>query len=440
MPRNAAHPVPLRLACPAAALVALATALPSPASDHADPIHNTRRELGLTDLFAFPTKGGKWGRKGDKKSRYEPILAKWAGNGEGADRLVLILCTRPSLAKDPPYRGLNECVFKIHMDLGADPGKGEPRARLTFDNPGDRRRYGGTVENPELIRPDVTITIRLNDDTTFMEKTIEGKRFRRRGDIQWYSGVRDDPFIFPMFFGTNVIAVVISIPFRCFPEGQQDWLIWATSSLNNKQVDHVGRSQRTQLPRFDFLNTLPPSQHVQAIRERRDNPGLIDDVLRTNFRPLFNIRPYDLQPDVMVFTKQKDVGFPNGRWLTDDVAKLTCEQGDCQLFELSFAHPKSAKYKGGRPTENDKEFLNDFPYLAEPWPDAQEPPPPELTARSRMLVALIIAFAVTFLLLPWVLYAISLRRQRALARQLAAQRSLGAAPPPLPGPAAGIQA
>src|SRR5438477_398686 len=57
----------------------------------------------------------------------------------------------------------------------------------------------------------------------------EWKRPNMADRVQWYSGVRDDPFIFPMFFGTNVIAMVMSIPLDCFPGGQQDFLFWGTS-------------------------------------------------------------------------------------------------------------------------------------------------------------------------------------------------------------------
>jgi hypothetical protein len=134
-----------------------------------------------------------------------------------------------------------------------------------------------------------------------------------------------------MFFGTNVIAVVASIPFECFPGGQKDWLIWATSERHGAQIDHVGRSQRTQLPRFDFLNTLHPSKHVDAIRKRKADPGLIQDAASTKLRLgiLFAFRPYDEHPDVMIYSKRAEVGYPNGRHLEDDVALLTCQQGDC---------------------------------------------------------------------------------------------------------------
>lgn len=386
-----------------AVLAAFLFPLAARASDHADPIRLDRLEAGITDLFAFPSKDNR--------------------------ELVLILCVRRSLAKAPPYEVLDQFTYKIHIDL---------HSSISFDNEADRKRYGGTIMHPERLAPDITITYRLKKDTSFEEKKIEGNLLQHPEMIRkWWSGVRDDPFIFPQFFGTNTIAMIVSIPFDCFPPGQTNWLIWGTSERHGVQIDHVGRSQRTQLPRFDLLNTLPPSQHVAALRDARDNPGLIQDLLRTRIAPEFAIRTYDLHPDVMIYTKQFPIRFPNGRQLRDDVAKLTCEQGDCQLFELSFAHPRSSRYEGGRPTANDKEFLEDFPYLAEPWPDPDPPPPPELTARNRMLLAVLFLLAAGFVLFPWFLYFRALRRlnvqHRALALPPQPSRELS---PSIPAPGA----
>ena len=172
--------------------------------------------------------------------------------------------------------------------------------------------------------------------------------------------------------------MVLSIPFSSFPNNnQRDWLLWGTSTQikDGVQIDHVGRSNRTQVGRFDFLNTLHPSQHVAAIEEHNRTRERIQKFLMQCFpplvnayQPLFAIRHYDYVPDVMIFTKQYPVGFPNGRKLTDDVAVLTCDQGDCPLIENSFID--STQWP--RATVNDKPFLPEFPYLAEPW-DATPP-------------------------------------------------------------------
>jgi hypothetical protein len=310
-------------------------------SDHADPIFlkPNEEEANLTGLFTFPD----------------------------GDRMIVILDARPALTAPPPYN-LEPFEYAIYMDL---------HSPVTYDSAEDRTRYGGTIVRPEGIHPDVTIRLRLNNDTTVKSKSFEG--LRNPDSVRLWTGVRDDPFIFPRFFKKNVIAMVLSIPFSAFPEGQKDWLLWATSARvkDGSQVDHVGRANRTQLGRFDFLNTLPPNEHVAAIRKKSRSRVRIQKFLMDCFpplvnayRPLFAIRDYDYVPDVMIFTTRYPAGFPNGRRLPDDVALLTCEQGDCPLIENAFIDSK----QGPRATTNDKPFLTTFPYLAAPWPPQPQQP------------------------------------------------------------------
>jgi hypothetical protein len=304
------------------------------------------------------------------------------------DQFVVILGVRRALTQPAPFE-LEPYTYKIHMDLSS---------AVSFDSQEDLARYGGTVVKPETIRPDVTIEIRLDNEATLREKSFRG--LTGVDGIRLWTGVRDDPFIFPRFFGTNIVAIVLSIPISSFPEGQEDWLIWANSHREGKQIDHVGRSNRTMLPRLDFLNTLPPNEHVAALNGRHDDPGLIQDVARNEIMPLFALRQYDFAPDVMIFTTRFPAGFPNGRLLTDDVAKLTCEQGDCLLWELSFADSETWP----RQTTNDKPFLDEFPYLAEPWPDRDPSPMPGLTTRNSITLAVLSVLLLLALLAPWVLY------------------------------------
>jgi hypothetical protein len=98
------------------------------------------------------------------------------------------------------------------------------------------------------------------------------------------------------------------------------------------------------------------------------------------YQPLFKLRPYDNFPDVMIYTNQYPIGFPNGRKLTDDVGALTCDQGDCALVEGSYID--SPQYP--RATVNDKPFLKEFPYLAEPWPTSPPPAPPNVGLRGAL--------------------------------------------------------
>ena len=122
---------------------------------------------------------------------------------------------------------------------------------------------------------------------------------------------------------------------------------------------------RTQNPRFELLNTLNPSKHVEAIKSEHESPSLMRDLLlRVGLESLFAYREWDFVPDVMIYTNRYPVGFPNGRLLRDDVAAILAQHGDTLLLELSH---HNAQWP--RRTANDKEFLDKFPYLAEPWPD-----------------------------------------------------------------------
>ncbi len=311
------------------------------ASDHADPMWlvEDEQEANITGLFFYPD----------------------------GDRWIAILDVRRSLIGPPPYN-LDPFEYNIHLDF---------HTKLRFDNAEDVARYGGTIVAPEGIAPDATIRIRLNNDMTVKEKTFKG--IGDPQDVQVYSGVRDDPFIFPKFFNVNVITMAFSIPKSAFPEHAENWLLWATSNRvsNGEQIDHVGRSNRTQLGRFEILNPIPPSQHVAEIREKGESRAKVQEFLAQWLPPLANlnqlsgffIRHYDSVPDVMVFTKTRPAGFPNGRRLEDDVALLTCAQGDCPLQENAFIDTT----QWPRSTVNDKPLSSEFPYLAEPWPFRPQP-------------------------------------------------------------------
>ena len=116
--------------------------------------------------------------------------------------------------------------------------------------------------------------------------------------------------------------------------------------------------------------------------------------------PLFATRQYDFVADVMIYTNRMLVGFPNGRKLTDDVAAKTCHLGDCLLWELSLGNSK----QWPRQTVNDKTFLSDFPYLAEPWPIKEPEPVASLTMASKIKLVLILLVLLSLLIVPWILY------------------------------------
>jgi hypothetical protein len=327
------------------ALLFIPAALTS--SDHADPVNLSMFELeaGITDLFAFPR----------------------------GDQMIVMLDARRALTADKGPFNLEPFEYAVYMDLHSE---------VTFDNAQHKAVYGGTIKKPEGIKEDVTIKIRLKNDATLNSVQYDG--LQNTDKIRLATGVFDDPFIFPRFFRRNTIAMVFSIPFSSFPnKDQKDWILWGTSTRlkDNVQIDHVGRSNRSQQGRFDFLNTLHPSQHAAAIKAHNQTRARIERALMqylpplvNAYQPLFKIRPYDEFPDVMIYTKRDKIKFPNGRNLEDDVALLTCEQGDCALVEGAVIDSP----QWPRAVVNDKKFKEEFPYLADPWPTSSPPAPPDV--------------------------------------------------------------
>jgi hypothetical protein len=347
------------------AVVVLAFVLIAPvavASDHADPLDITDQNGNLTDLFFYPKD----------------------------DQFILIVDVHAKLTSAKPY-DLRPYEYQVNFDLTTP---------VSFNSDEDRARYGGTITAPEKIHPDATITIHLNDDTSLKSMTVDG--LKNPDKIRIYTGVRDDPFIFPRFFKVNVIAMVMSIPKDAFPAGQHDFMLWATSSKNGVELDHDGRSIRTQLPRFGVINTSPPSEHVKLLMDRKDTVDKIYNYLKNKrewysrgladlIQTSFLIRKYDLVPDVMVYTDRFPVGYPNGRLLTDDVVAQTCAFGDCLLQDISYIEGAWPRAK-----ENDKKFLDDWPYLAEPWPERPEAPLP-----TDSILPIIIGVVLAFAILSW---------------------------------------
>lgn len=311
------------------------------ASDHADPAVLAVKEAGITDLFFYP---------------------------EG-DQYILIFCVRPALTDNPPYK-LSPFTYKINFDL---------HNKVSFDNAADKARYGGTVVNAEALKADVTFSYQLNDDASLKSKTITG--LQNAESIKVWTGVRDDPFIFPKFFKKNTIAAVFSIPKTSFPAGQEDFIIWGEAWEHGDQlVDTVGRSNRSQNGRYQFLTTVPVAKQKARIKEEFDKTLKIFNFLNREtktqglaaaYHNLVQLYPYDLtNPDVMIFSTKFPPGYPNGRRLPDDVAYISCQYGDCALMSLSYA--ESPQFP--RATVNDKPFSPNFPFLAEPWPAAATPP------------------------------------------------------------------
>ncbi|QDV41025.1 hypothetical protein Enr13x_08630 [Stieleria neptunia] len=406
------------------------------ASDHADPIdvlNRQRQERALTDLFVFPVKADGTPAFPFEREAKLPLHDPLADvvreplsdeQRRQIDSLVFILCVRRQLTDSTTLK-LEPYTYKINIDYhslvkfpkrtDADPNSEAgassataPPTAPTADDHGHAHtknklsiveafaRYGGSIPHPEKIKEDIVIEFRLNDDGRLQPGYPRFSQPKNLDvDLRPDAGIHDDPFIFPAFFGTNIVAMQVRLPISVFPNDRTNFLIWATSHKGSGgPIDHVGRSLRTQNPRFELLNTLHPSRHVAAITEEHNHPSLMRDILlRLNFGSLFAYRSWDFVPDVMCYSTIYPVGFPNGRLLTDDVAAILAQHGDTLLYELSF---QDDRYRWPRQTTNDgrsdgsETFLSKAPYLLPANPQRAQPPPLRLSTASIVKLTLIV--------------------------------------------------
>jgi hypothetical protein len=334
------------------------------ASDHADPVPPLKMEglddglIGLNGLYGFVD----------------------------GDRLVVMVNVSRAIidVSDQIGAGIKDTIYEVHFDT---------HTPVTFDDLTQLIRFGGTIAaaNWPKIAPDVSIIFRIQKDprggvgvkrVVFQSRPV-ATGLSNTDSIQYEAGLFDDPFIFPAFNNKNTIAMIASIPLSSFKGNPRNFLIWATAHRSDgTQFDTVGRAGRTQQPRLDFLNTLPPSKHVPAVIEERNKDMMqrtffksllkgefkdfIDRELSMRIAQIFQIRRYDSDiPDVMILNLDRPAGYPNGQVLGDDVVRHTCIEGlgECQLWEIaSFADPCVP-----RRNFTDKPFSSSFPYLGEPW-------------------------------------------------------------------------
>ena len=233
------------------------------------------------------------------------------------DNLVLVLATNPTI---PP--GATTYTFPEDLTL---------RIFLDDHTPVD----SGTVLEPGGISSDVTFVITFPDGQP--ELGIRGRRVKKRL-VQFFAGLRDDPFIRTPRHGRNVAALVIQLPLREVTRGRSTLLLWATSEVPDflgPQADLAGRALRNQF-----------SVTVAKTGEVLDNPLNV-------LHPADHFELLGAEPDVILFDTSQPAVFPNGRELADDVIR---ELG----LDLPGEDPNNS--------ENDVPFLAVFPYLAPPHP------------------------------------------------------------------------
>lgn len=270
------------------------------ASDHSDsptgPL-GTRVDANLSDLHVF-------------------------ANGQN---LVLSTCSNTAI---PPsavtYVFPSDVTFEFRLDVTSAVGPEDPDG------------HGGTILDPDHIREDVVFRIRFRPDgSTGLKRLVRGVAVKDPQIVNFFAGLRDDPFIRAPRAGRNSACIVLEVPLASVLRNQSTILVWATSKVEDFDgpfQDLVGEPLRAMFPEQAPLNDTPMSQQM---------------------------RKMGVMPAPIIFDTSKPAAFPNGRALTDDVVDLMCSlAGECRV--LSSENPS--------PTENDVPFLATFPYLAPPHP------------------------------------------------------------------------
>jgi hypothetical protein len=269
---------------------------PVTASDHSDVPEVgglIRQDANLTDLHTFVV-----------------------GN-----RLVLALSSNPAI---PPsaagYRFPTDLTFEINIDNDS---------RVS---PEDPYRMGGTILDPDKIHEDVTFRIRFaNDGTPNVKTFVRGRKGPSIRILNFFAGLRDDPFIRGPRTGRNVASIVLEVPLASVIRSQSTLLIWATSKVEDAEgpfQDLAGRTLRSMMPENTTMNLIQPRQQARRM---------------------------GVPPDVVIYDTARPAAYPNGRALTDDVVDLV---GD----------PRILANDAPFPTQNDVPFPGIFPYLAPPHP------------------------------------------------------------------------
>lgn len=234
--------------------------------------------------------------------------------------LVLALSTNTGIPKSATsYVFPSDVTFEINIDVDS------------AVSPSDPNSDGGTILNPHDISEDITYRIRFRDDGSAKIQRVGRGEEEDAQFVNFFAGLRDDPFIRGPRQGRNVGAIVLEVPLSSVTSEPSTLLIWASAKVEEFEgvfQEITGRSLRSMFPENNTLNRLHPKHHLQLA---------------------------GLRPDVMIYNTSLPAAFPNGRALTDDVVDLV---GDSRVLVNDSPFPST----------NDVPYLTTFPYLAPPHP------------------------------------------------------------------------
>ena len=237
--------------------------------------------------------------------------------------LVLILCLNPTIPPEvTTYRFAPDLTVKFFIDN---------RGLVDYRDPVSNALYGGTILFPQLIREQIVIEFKFDTQGNPRLRTSGGRRFGPL-QVRYQTGLFDDPFIRYPRRGRNVAAIVVTVPLFQVAVDQPTLMIWATADVPEvagPMVELGGRALRSMF--VPDLNMMSPSEHFVRMGQ---------------------------VPDVMIYNVSQPAHFPNGRALTDDVVDMA--------LDIPLPGGVLPGESPGFPTENDKPFRTDFPYLADP--------------------------------------------------------------------------
>jgi hypothetical protein len=236
------------------------------------------------------------------------------------------------------------------------------------------------------------------------------------GGIKVFAGLRDDPFFFDLtafkafvagpytpasglrpsgqtpsdtFAGTNISAIVIELPIKALTGASDSHTgtikAWVSTARGGSQVDRMAipAINTALIPSAskNAFNQGSPSGDAATFRPmaQASITGLRDAVKSVlpaeNGGPLGNLTAEQvagaLIPDVVTIDFTKDVAFPNGRRLQDDVINaalgIVLNRGGAAGISDAI-------------DANDKAFLGSFPFLADPFQAAQATATPTAAA------------------------------------------------------------
>ena len=248
------------------------------------------------------------------------------------DKLAIAVSTNPMIPKTASsYTFPSDLSLRINVDGSS---------KVRFDDATASAAFGGTVQKPDKIEADQAIVV-----------TFDGAHFRTEGigqphaaSCRFFAGLRDDPFIRGPRRERNVGAVVAACPLKAFTRKSSTLLVWATTSVptpSGPTGDHGGRALRSQFAQNLALNDLSPAEQSTVL---------------------------GAHPDVVIFDTTRPAEFPNGRALTDDVVDLAAAPAVCGADDSCAAAQDVLNTDAPFPSTNDRPFLAEFPYLADPHP------------------------------------------------------------------------